>query len=124
PPTPSPAGPCTAKAAPSGRSANATTKSKPTSTPSKRTSPGQTRRWKGPLEDTSGSEAREREGLMGKLAAGIAAAFVLLLGVPLMGTALMVTGSTATALQLETCTAGGAPVAGTWRPPYEQAYVV
>ena len=62
---------------------------------------------------------------MTKLLSAITAAFLLLLGAPLLLAALIVTGSTATATQLDACTAiGGAPPSGSWRPPYQQAYVV
>ncbi|KAB7740040.1 peptidoglycan DD-metalloendopeptidase family protein [Nostocoides sp. F2B08] len=61
---------------------------------------------------------------MTKLVSAITAAVLLLLGAPLLMAALIVTGSTATATQLDTCTAVGAPPSGSWRPPYQQAYVV
>jgi hypothetical protein len=61
---------------------------------------------------------------MTRLAAIIASAFLLLLGAPLLIAALIVTGSTATATQFDTCTPAGAPPAGEWRPPYQQAYLV
>lgn len=62
---------------------------------------------------------------MAKLLSAITTAFLLLLGAPLLLAALIVTGSTANATQLDTCTAiGGAPPSGSWRPPYQQAYVV
>ncbi|KAB7740355.1 peptidoglycan DD-metalloendopeptidase family protein [Nostocoides sp. F2B08] len=61
---------------------------------------------------------------MAKLVSAITAALLLLIGAPLLLAAFVVTGSTAAALQLESCTATGGVGAGEWRPPYQQAYVV
>ena len=61
---------------------------------------------------------------MAKLVSAVTAACVLLIGVPLLMAAFIVTGSTAAAVQFESCTTAGGVVAGEWRPPYQQAYVV
>lgn len=61
---------------------------------------------------------------MAKLLSAITAAFLLIIGAPLLLAVLIVTGSAATATQLDTCTPAGAPPSGSWRPPYQQAYLV
>jgi hypothetical protein len=62
---------------------------------------------------------------MAKLVSAITAVFLLLIGAPLLLAAFVVSGSTAAAVQMQSCTAtSGTDLAGEWRPPYQQAYVV
>ena len=61
---------------------------------------------------------------MKKLMLGATAALVLLLVLPLLGTAVLLSASAAAADQAGSCTSVATPATGAWRPPLQQAYTL